>query len=261
MPRKCTFGTSYNGTESTINYLDNEPMVHLADNAKEEFARRLKVAAREAGQEARGLGAFLAKITGTTPKAASKWLGAESIPRPDKLAVIAKHLGVTQQWLQYGETESIRLREPDADYYVSNVQATSEETGSRQAPVISWVQAGEWGEAIDLHLPGFGEEFEPVPPTAGPNAFWLRVVGDSMTSQSGLSVPEGHLILVDPDIQADNGSLVVAKLDDTQEVTFKQLVVDAGQKYLKPLNRDYRTIPINGNCRIVGVVKEAKLKF
>jgi len=261
MPRKCTFGTSYNGTESTINTLDNEPMVHTSENAKEEFSRRLKFAAREAGYDSRGLGSFLAKITGTTPKAASKWLGGESIPRPDKLSVIARKLRVSQQWLQYGETAPHGLREDPNSYDFGNVQDSGEDVSSRQAPVISWVQAGEWDEAIDLHLPGFGEDFEPVPATAGPNVFWLRVVGDSMTAQSGLSVPEGHLILVDPDMQADNGSLVVAKLDETQEVTFKQLVIDAGQKYLKPLNRDYKTISINGNCRIVGVVKEAKLKF
>ncbi|WP_414430826.1 helix-turn-helix domain-containing protein [Alcanivorax sp. IL3] len=261
MPLKCTFGTSYNGTESTINSRDNEPMVHTEENAKEEFARRLKAAAKEAGHEARGLGTFLAKITGTTPKAASKWLGGESIPRPDKLLVIARKLGVSQQWLQYGEPDNFRINEETATYQQGNVQYAGEEISSRVAPVISWVQAGEWCEAIDLHTPGFGEDFEPVPSTSGPNVFWLRVVGDSMTAQSGLSVPEGHLILVDPDMQADNGSLVVAKLDETQEVTFKQLVIDAGHKYLKPLNRDYKTIPINGNCRIVGVVKEAKLKF
>jgi SOS-response transcriptional repressor LexA len=54
---------------------------------------------------------------------------------------------------------------------------------------------------------------------------------------------------------------VIAKLTDSDEVTFKKLVIDAGQKYLKPLNPNYRTIEINGNCRIVGVVKEAKIKL
>lgn len=134
-------------------------------------------------------------------------------------------------------------------------------TGSRQAPVISWVQAGEWTEAVDMHSPGFGDDYEPVEPNDGPHVFWLRVVGDSMTAPVGTSIPEGYLIKVDPDAAPVSGSLVVAKLEETNEVTFKKLIIDAGQKYLKPLNPAYRTIPINGNCRIVGVVKEVRLKL
>ncbi|WP_348720347.1 XRE family transcriptional regulator [uncultured Alcanivorax sp.] len=144
---------------------------------------------------------------------------------------------------------------------ISNVDEAPSQHSSRTAPVISWVQAGEWTEAVDLHQPGYGDSYESVPDNSGPNVFWLRVVGDSMTSPSGASIPEGHLILVDPDRSPVSGSLVVAKLDDSQEVTFKKLVIDAGQKYLKPLNPDYKTIQINGNCRIVGVVIEAKVKF
>ncbi|MCK0153881.1 XRE family transcriptional regulator [Alcanivorax sp. S6407] len=132
---------------------------------------------------------------------------------------------------------------------------------TRTAPVISWVQAGEWTEAIDIYQPGYGDSYESVSDQSSPNVFWLKVVGDSMTAPSGLSIPEGHLILVDPDKDPINGNLVVAKLEESQEVTFKKLVIDAGQKYLKPLNPNYKTLPINGNCRIVGVVTEAKVKL
>lgn len=144
---------------------------------------------------------------------------------------------------------------------VQNIEPASVPPSTRTAPVISWVQAGDWSEAIDLHQPGIGDDYEAVPAAAGENVFWLRVVGDSMTAPAGVSVPEGHLILVDPDRPPVSGSLVVAKLVDSDEVTFKRLVIDAGQKYLKPLNPDYKTIPINGNCKIVGVVIEAKIKF
>lgn len=255
----CTFGTSYNGTESTINNRDNVPMVHTSEQVRKEFAQRLKTAAKQAGYEERGLGALLAKITDSTPKAASKWLSAESIPRPEKMAVIAKKLKVSQQWLQFGEGSEIR--EPRPNYSSSNVEAAPSVKESKTAPVISWVQAGEWSEAVDIHQPGYGDSFEPVPDNSGSNVFWLRVMGDSMTAPSGTSVPEGHLILVDPDGDPVNGSLVVAKLVDSQEVTFKKLVIDSGFRYLKPLNPDYKTIQINGNCRIVGVVIEAKVKF
>ncbi|MBF4248855.1 LexA family transcriptional repressor, partial [Vibrio anguillarum] len=41
----------------------------------------------------------------------------------------------------------------------------------------------------------------------------------------------------------------------------KKLVVDSGQKYLKPLNPNYPLLPINGNCKIIGVVVDAKIKL
>ena len=82
-----------------------------------------------------------------------------------------------------------------------------------------------------------------------------------MTSPIGITIPEGTLILVDPDIAPENGKLVVAKLDGTDEATFKKLVIDAGMKFLRPLNPTYPAIPINGNCQILGVVIEAKLKL
>ena len=134
-------------------------------------------------------------------------------------------------------------------------------SNTRMVPVISWVQAGEWTEAIDIFSPGYGESYEETEACAGPHSFWLRVKGDSMTSPVGLSVPEGYLIRVEPDSTPENGSLVIAKLENQEEATFKKLVIDAGNKYLKPLNPDHKIIHINGNCRIVGVVKEIRLKL
>lgn len=142
----------------------------------------------------------------------------------------------------------------------SNVEPAYVAQSTRTAPVVSWVQAGQWAEAVDLYAAGDGESREETPASAGPNAFWLRVKGDSMTAPAGLSVPEGYLILVDPDTQPENGSLVVAKLDIDDEATFKKLVMDGPHKYLKPLNTAYDTIKINGNCRIVGAVREIRYR-
>ena len=100
-----------------------------------------------------------------------------------------------------------------------------------------------------------------MPPGTSDRAFWLRVVGDSMTAPSGTSIPEGALILVDPEVDPVSGRLVVAKLTDSDEVTFKRLMHDAGRSYLKPLNPAYPAIPINSHCTIVGVVTEAKQKL
>ncbi len=124
-------------------------------------------------------------------------------------------------------------------------------------PLISWVQAGSWSEVVDLYAVGDAEDWLPCPANHGSRAFALRVRGESMYDPHGRrSFREGDIVYVDPDRQHENGSLVIAKLTDSQEATFKQLVIEDEKRYLKALNPAWpeRMMPINGSCHIVGVV-------
>lgn len=81
-----------------------------------------------------------------------------------------------------------------------------------------------------------------------------------MTNPNGSpSVPEGYIIIVDPCRQAENGDLIIARLEDSMDATFKKLVIDGGLRYLKPLNPAYPVIKINGNCTIIGKVVKIEL--
>ena len=80
-----------------------------------------------------------------------------------------------------------------------------------------------------------------------------------MTGLSGNSFPEGFLILVAPDIEPHPGQYVVARMTDTNEATFKQLVRDAGELFLKPLNPSYPTKPMDDAWEIVGTVVDGKM--
>lgn len=127
-------------------------------------------------------------------------------------------------------------------------------------PVISFVQAGNWTEACEPYtLSEIDEWYESEVAVQG-SAFWLKVEGDSMTAPAGVSIPEGSLVLVDTGREPINGSLVIAKLTETNEATFKKLVMD-GAKYLKALNPAYPVITINGNCKIIGVVVQMMMRF
>jgi len=128
-------------------------------------------------------------------------------------------------------------------------------------PMLSWVSAGQWEEAMEPYsISEINEWYESDVPIQGVG-FWLKVEGDSMTAPIGQSIPEGHCVLVDTGREAKNGSLVVAKLTDANEATFKKLIIDGGQRYLKGLNPAWPMTPINGNCRIIGVVVESKVRY
>lgn len=122
----------------------------------------------------------------------------------------------------------------------------------RMVPVISWVQAGAWTEMgyseVDVSL----VESYPCPVPCGPLTYILRVIGDSMITEYN----PGDMIFVDPEIAPVHGDDVVAILLDSGETTFKRLVEDGGQKYLKALNPNWpeQYVKINGNCSIIGTV-------
>lgn len=127
----------------------------------------------------------------------------------------------------------------------------------RSYPLISWVQAGDACESPER----IGDTHRMIESTesAGPDAYWLTVTGHSMTCTGNPSFPEGSLILVRPDAEIINGKYYVVEMLDSGDKTFKQYVEDAGYSYLRPLNEKYRTIEIDGNCKFLGRVVDAKM--
>jgi SOS-response transcriptional repressor LexA len=119
-------------------------------------------------------------------------------------------------------------------------------------PLISWVTAGQWREVVDNFQPGDAEQWVETTKRVGRSAFALRVRGDSMEPRC----PDGAIIVVDPEREAVNGSLVVVRLQDDAEATFKRLVVEGGRRFLAPLNPRYPVIEIDGPAVICGVVRQ-----
>lgn len=141
----------------------------------------------------------------------------------------------------------------------SNVSFVGPYTPGKKYPVISSVQAGAWSEAVEAYtLKDIDLWLESNAHIQG-EGFWLKVEGDSMTAPAGMSIPEGTYVLFDTGREAHNGNLVIAKLVDSNEATFKKLIIDGGQKYLKGLNPAWPLVPINGNCRIIGVAVQTTM--
>lgn len=195
----------------------------------------------------------LARQAGVTQPTVHRIITGESkAPKRDNVERIAKALKVSSKWLWDGIVE----KSPE-----SNLAATDQPRLSYRYPVISWVSAGSWQEAVQPYPDGYSDTYEFSEYDSKGPAFWLKVKGDSMTAASGQTIAEGTLILVDTEAEAAPGKLVVAKLPDSNEATFKKLVSDGGRLYLKPLNSAYPTEAFGENCRIVGVVVQALQKF
>ncbi|MDY6181645.1 MAG: S24 family peptidase, partial [Candidatus Faecousia sp.] len=93
------------------------------------------------------------------------------------------------------------------------------------------------------------ENQEGTLPWNDPGCFALRVRGDSML---GAGILPGDKVVVRPQSTADDGQIVVARLED--EATVKRLRRRNGQIWLLPENDAYD--PIDGtHAEIIGVVK------
>lgn len=191
--------------------------------------------------------AALGKMVGVSNVAISQWERSETEPNGENLLALANALKCSPDYLMKGEGS------------LSNIAYHSRHDPRGSFPLISWVRAGCWMEAVEQYHKRAIDNWYDTTVDCSEDSFWLYVKGDSMTAPAGLSIPEGMIILVDPEVEPRNGKLVVAKLEGENEATFKKLVIDAGRKFLKPLNPQYPMIEINGNCKIIGVVVDAKL--
>ncbi|ELI8162585.1 S24 family peptidase [Yersinia sp. 2105 StPb PI] len=165
----------------------------------------------------------------------------------DMMEIIEKSFNLPRGWMD-GITS----------HQNSNVTYIEHAKPMNSFPLISWVSAGSWLEAVEPYRKDDIDIWPETTVNASEGSFWLRVRGDSMTSPTGFTVPEGMIILVDPHREVSSGKLVVAKLENENEATFKQYMTDAGRKYLKALNPHHPPTIINGNCKIIGVVVDIK---
>ena len=173
---------------------------------------------------------------------------------------IAWAAGLNERYLRYGglpKTPASGTTEMSVNDTLGVYNVSAEELDLKQlVPVISWVRAGQFCEAHDPLEPGDAEDWLPRPKGASKSTYALTVKGDSMTSPypGSRSYPQGIIIFVDPEKEVLPGSRGIFKLPDSNEVTFKELVSDAGQLYLKPLNPQYDKIPVTEKMTTCGKV-------
>jgi len=176
---------------------------------------------------------------------------AVASPRQENVEKIAKALKVSTDWLWKGGSQ----KETTPTFSDANVEPGPAIKG--YVPLISWVQAGSWCEVSDVRTLDDAEIWLPCAASHSPQSYALRVRGLSMYNQhERRSFRDGDIIFVDPAKDAENGSLVIAKLMDSQEATFKQLVLEGSRQFLKPLNPAWPDpiIELDDDAMICGVV-------
>lgn len=190
----------------------------------------------------------IVQITGASRASVSKWFAGISVPDPTFLTKLSEYFGVSVNWLLTGKEGSVG---PETDCLSAYKP--------RSVPLLSFVQAGLWTD-IGCGDPAITcSEWTETTAQVSDRAFALIVRGDSMSNTSNpRSIQDGAKVIIEPEFDPEqlNRKIVVAMLEGSNEATIKEFIQDGPVRFLKPFNPAYPTLPINGNCRIVGVVKQ-----
>ncbi|CAI0836278.1 Uncharacterized HTH-type transcriptional regulator CBU_1416 [Serratia proteamaculans] len=191
----------------------------------------------------------LAKAVGVSRVSVTKWETGVTQPDGENLHVLARVLSCKPEWLLYGRGEPQTLD----DTKLKTITATP-----FNVPVISSVQAGSWTDSYSSARISDVIRWCSTTVNVSDDAFGLDVRGESMTNPNGSpTIPEGSTVIVEPhygSVEELSGKIVVAMINGSSEATIKKLVIDGPNKYLMPLNPNFKPIEIDGSCRIIGRV-------
>lgn len=182
-------------------------------------------------------------------------------------AALGVSRGAVQQWEKQGGTAPKRANQGrvakllgiSVAELISGVSAGARGADMRaEVFLVSEVEAGNY-TVIDNFKSNTRFETVPVSVPVKKHTYALRVHGDSMVSESGDSFPAGSILIIEPEMEAIPGDYVIA-LNQANETTFKQLIKDGGDWYLKPLNNRF-PMKLLGDAKVIGVVREFTKRF
>jgi len=130
-------------------------------------------------------------------------------------------------------------------------------SAGRLVPVINKVSAGYPTDFNDMDYPvGIADDYVRCPDLHDPNAFAVRVVGDSMEPK----FREGDIVVFSPAVQINNGDYCFVRFTMPHESTFKRIFFEQNRNVrLQPSNEKYAPIVMDGK-RINGMYR-AVIKY
>lgn len=179
----------------------------------------------------------LAEKSGVSQRQISLYESGKSSPRTDSLKAISSALKVDPVWLMYGDKQS--------DVDIRTWLSAQRDKGAREIPLVTWSQAEH------RHI-GPNDSFVYAPSWVGLRSFALTVHGLGMAPD----YPPGSIIVVDPDIDYQDGDDVLMYLGKSEEEPIFRRVSQepGGSTALLAVNGQYPAILADEKAVPVGVV-------
>lgn len=193
---------------------------------------------------------FSAKI-GVVTRTLQRWEKGEQIPDAVSITKIAKVANVHPHWLLTGEGEMYPAPARPANVF-SLPTANKRHNRLVDLPVISSVPAGK---VATIFHPDYTDDFVTVDDVKDPQAFALKVKGNSMSPR----IENGDVVVISPAQEVRNGDIAVARVDG--EDTLKKIKFEGNYVHLIPLNPEFEPMTVkkkdvNFVWKVVKLIKE-----
>jgi len=146
-----------------------------------------------------------------------------------------------------------KLMGKSADKALTKIEKpTTTIKAGRLIPVINKVAAGYPRDFEDMDYPaGVADDYVRCPDVHDPNAFAVRVVGDSMEAK----FREGDVVVFSPAVEVRNGDDCFVRFTDPHETTFKRVFFEKGGSVrLQPRNEKHPPVSVDPK-RINGIYR------
>lgn len=165
----------------------------------------------------------LARRVGIKPQAI-QFIESGKVYKPRNILEIAQVVGVDAVWLSTGKGE---MR--------GHVELSPMGQIHSKVPLLTWTEATHWNTSLQAKDDMYDRVWIPTTARIGEFAFALELQSDCMEPEF---TPK-DIIVVDPMRPYQHRSFVIAHLYKNSEAILRQLVLDGGREYLKPLNPRY----------------------
>ena len=174
--------------------------------------------------------------------------GATKSPRGNSLAPLANFFSVTiNQLLGVDELPADRV----AGTHNSRIY------GWTPVPHISWENAASWSSFQHELRSQTWHNWISTDLAVTDAAFAITVIGDSMLP----IFTEGTALIIEPTLEPNNRDYVILKTKTGTQALFRQLLIDGNDRYLKPINGEFRTVEYGKETEIIGVVVQSRMDF
>lgn len=193
----------------------------------------------------------LADKAGVVARTLQRWEKGEQVPDGVSITRLAKATGVQASWLLTGDGDMYAVPSRPENMYV--LPGSSRRRNRLvDLPLISAVPAGK---VATLFHPDYAEDYVTVDDIKDPQAFALKVKGNSMATR----IEDGDVVVVSPQQEARSGDVCVVRVNG--EDTLKKVKFEGNYIHLIPFNPEFDPVvvkrrEVNFVWKVVKLIKE-----
>ncbi|WP_058532931.1 helix-turn-helix domain-containing protein [Legionella saoudiensis] len=124
-------------------------------------------------------------------------------------------------------------------------------------PIIELDEAFEWSKVLSNITPTNHSDFVVIDHSTCQGKFGIRVKGESMWPQFQINT----ILIISTEKMAKNRDFVIAYIKESNEVVFRQLMIDGNYKFLKAINTLFPAITFQPDDKLIGTVIQTRLNL